>query len=232
MEHEDGTAHFGAWILILETAATCPERGLLLSDANRPIGARELSLKTRGKRDIFIVAIERLLAVGWLELIDVNIENGNQDSRLQAVCKTQSSREGDQREIRGETTAAASAYDSNFKSIKKNIGARKRITFHEFDIESVRLAIESGNLIAVVAALGGNAAKSRETEWIRDSINLQVGSVAAIFLDAIENDEPIREPSRFRIWRDKFVAWSLEDKKDAVQNLMDKICLNLKEDVS
>lgn len=72
MDHEDGLAHFGAWNFILQLAAKCPVRGVLITDSKRPLLAREISLKTRGAIAVFQVAIERLLEIGWLEWTEVD----------------------------------------------------------------------------------------------------------------------------------------------------------------
>jgi hypothetical protein len=87
MDHPDGMAHFGAWVLILETAARCPVHGTLITDGGRPLGARELALKTRGNADIFAAAISRLLAIGWLEEVEMQDTCKQVASRLQAGCK-------------------------------------------------------------------------------------------------------------------------------------------------
>lgn len=98
MDHADGMAHFGAWVLILQVAAKCPPGGILVTDSGKPILARELALKTRGNADIFSSAIDRLVTVGWLEWTEVTA-----DSKLTASGQqADSTRTSRQEEIRGE----------------------------------------------------------------------------------------------------------------------------------
>ena len=70
MDHQDGMAHFGAWNLILQLAAKCPRRGVLVTDGGRPLLAKAFSLKCHGSEKTFQVAIDRLVDIGWLEWVE------------------------------------------------------------------------------------------------------------------------------------------------------------------
>lgn len=69
-EHENGCAHFGAWIALVQLASKCSERGTFI----RELGSRQtphtslsLSRITRVPIDVLNEAIPRLLEIGWLE---------------------------------------------------------------------------------------------------------------------------------------------------------------------
>ena len=74
-EHEDGVAHYGAWVLMVQVASKCEPRGVLRRDDGTPLDARALGLKTRAPKATFEAAIPRLIEIGWLE--DVSQEEVN-----------------------------------------------------------------------------------------------------------------------------------------------------------
>jgi len=66
--HPDGPKHFAAWIGILQVAANCEKRGVLMREnGNGPHTPLSLAFKTRIPADWFEGAIDRLIAIGWLE---------------------------------------------------------------------------------------------------------------------------------------------------------------------
>jgi hypothetical protein len=69
VSHPDGLAHFGAWNIILQTAACCPERGLLVSDSGRALTPRLIALRARVDIGMMQAAVDRLLEIGWLEQV-------------------------------------------------------------------------------------------------------------------------------------------------------------------
>jgi hypothetical protein len=121
MDHPNGMAHFGAWVLILQVAAKCPTRGTLVTDSGRCIGARELSLKTRGSVDLFAEAIERLVQIGWLEWAEIESHASN----LQATCKQparlEGEGEGEGEERESVPQAASPTPPSLFKVMQKEL---------------------------------------------------------------------------------------------------------------
>jgi hypothetical protein len=74
MKLANGPALYGAWVLIVEVAAKCPVRGVLM-DGDGPLTPEDLEIKTDCPAEIFEQAIEVLCGkVGWLEkgTIDAN----------------------------------------------------------------------------------------------------------------------------------------------------------------
>ncbi len=63
----DGLEMFAAWVLILQCASRCPERGLLVSDTGKPYTAQDIAAKTRAPVDKIEVAFAALVEIGWLE---------------------------------------------------------------------------------------------------------------------------------------------------------------------
>lgn len=68
----DGLRIIGGWLLILQVAARCPERGLLVSDGGRILGAREIALKTRASQDEIQSALTVLIEAGWISEEDIS----------------------------------------------------------------------------------------------------------------------------------------------------------------
>ena len=72
MSHPDGIRMIGGWLLILQVAAQCPKRGLLVADSGRILGAREIALKTRAQEKDVRACIALLLSNGWLEEVEAS----------------------------------------------------------------------------------------------------------------------------------------------------------------
>gem|GEM_PF-6256472 len=74
MRMPDGVATYGCWMLILQVASKCPTRGIL-ADADGPLTAEDISLKTDAPQALIERALEVLTSpqVGWL-LVDGNHE--------------------------------------------------------------------------------------------------------------------------------------------------------------
>lgn len=70
LDHDDGMAHFAAWCLLVQVAARCPRRGVLMTDHGRPYTARSLAVRTRGDQATFAAAIPRLVEIGWLREVE------------------------------------------------------------------------------------------------------------------------------------------------------------------
>lgn len=71
MDHPNGAAHYGAWMLIVQVASKCDARGTLLRDGKKPHDCASLARQTRAKCEVFKEAIPRLIQVGWLECISL-----------------------------------------------------------------------------------------------------------------------------------------------------------------
>lgn len=77
LDHPNGVAHYGAWVLLLQVASkgsTSAPRGTLLRECARPHDAKSLARMTRGNETIFSEAIPRLLDMKWLETVEFTIE--------------------------------------------------------------------------------------------------------------------------------------------------------------
>lgn len=68
IDHPDGAAHFGAWLVIIEVASTCKPRGSLM-DGGLGLTARHLGMKSGLPVALFDAVIPRLTGIGWLEEI-------------------------------------------------------------------------------------------------------------------------------------------------------------------
>lgn len=84
MDHDDAMSHMGAWLLILQVASKCPQRGLLIDDRGREITSRSLARMTRGESTVFDAAIPRLVDIGWLTWVD--IEEMTQPSEITGLA--------------------------------------------------------------------------------------------------------------------------------------------------
>lgn len=72
VDHKNGAAHLGAWMVILQVASKCDPRGTLLRGNGRPHNAGSISRVTRIPEQIIEEAVNRLCGdeIGWLEIID------------------------------------------------------------------------------------------------------------------------------------------------------------------
>jgi hypothetical protein len=66
----DGVRTIGGWLLILQLAARCPKRGLLVSDGGRILGGREIALKTRANEEDIKACLDTLCEVGWIRQVE------------------------------------------------------------------------------------------------------------------------------------------------------------------
>lgn len=65
MREPNGAALYGAWSLVLSVAAKCPKRGTL-ADADGPLTAEDLELKTGCPATDFDAALSMLVELGWV----------------------------------------------------------------------------------------------------------------------------------------------------------------------
>ena len=64
-EHEDGEAHFGAWVAVLELAVRCPERGVLTRSNGRPHTVKSMAAVTRFREATIDAMLGRAVDMGW-----------------------------------------------------------------------------------------------------------------------------------------------------------------------
>ncbi len=80
LDHPNGMAHFGAWVLLVQVASKCGKpavkcgagetpRGTLRRDNGKPHDARSIARMSGGDVAILEEAIPRFLDIGWLEQI-------------------------------------------------------------------------------------------------------------------------------------------------------------------
>jgi len=67
VDHEDGAAHFGAWVAIVEIASRCEPRGTLIRSPDKAHNSTTLARISRISRALFDAIFPRLLAIGWIE---------------------------------------------------------------------------------------------------------------------------------------------------------------------
>lgn len=71
--HENGCAHFGAWTAMLQLAAKCSPRGVLIRDLGGrriPHDAASISRITRVPVDVLTEVLPRLVDIGWMEEVE------------------------------------------------------------------------------------------------------------------------------------------------------------------
>ena len=72
IEHEHGAMHYGAWCLLVQVASRCNPRGTLIRETGKPHDEKSLARMTRIGVHVFIEAIPRFIAIGWLEDVDAD----------------------------------------------------------------------------------------------------------------------------------------------------------------
>jgi len=75
LDHPNGTAHYGAWHLILQVASKCRPRGTLVREVVSaesrtlvPHTADSIGRMSHGSAVVISEAIPRLVSIGWLEV--------------------------------------------------------------------------------------------------------------------------------------------------------------------
>lgn len=80
LDHPAGMSHYGAWCLLLAAASRMPTRGLLVTDSGKAMTTKDIARMTRGSAKGFDEALPRLLAIGWVEEVEVNGDVSNVES--------------------------------------------------------------------------------------------------------------------------------------------------------
>lgn len=72
MLHRDGAKIFSGWILILQIASKCKERGILMRDNGQPHTPETMAIKSRAPREWFELALAYLCEnTDWMEVLEV-----------------------------------------------------------------------------------------------------------------------------------------------------------------
>jgi hypothetical protein len=91
---------------------------------------------------------------------------------------------------------SAPGRDESQKTPAATATAQLSVRIKSGNIGKIRDAVQSGSLIGLVQAFGGNT--DRGEEWARDAGEYQLGTILAVFDWRAKNRQPIREPSGLR----------------------------------
>lgn len=94
MSLPEGVRMIGGWLLIVQVAARCPTRGVLVTDSGRVLGAREIALKTRAPENHIQECITTLLKFGWLEEFEFS---GHLPDAIRTTGQTRQDKTGQER---------------------------------------------------------------------------------------------------------------------------------------
>jgi hypothetical protein len=68
VDHQNGVAHLGAWLTILQIASKCTPRGTLVGDSGEAHTPHSLARMSRIPASVYEEAIPRLMNIQWLEM--------------------------------------------------------------------------------------------------------------------------------------------------------------------
>jgi hypothetical protein len=71
LDHPNGTAHYGAWLLMAQVASKCDPRGTLLREGQIPHTPQTIARRSHSSAAVIEEAIPRLLKIRWLEVVVV-----------------------------------------------------------------------------------------------------------------------------------------------------------------
>ena len=66
VDHPDGAAHFGVWIILLEIASKCSPRGNLARSGGVPHDCASLARVSRLQSAVIAPALRRIIEIGWI----------------------------------------------------------------------------------------------------------------------------------------------------------------------
>jgi hypothetical protein len=149
----DGPSIYAAWLLLLQVASKCPNRGVL-ADEDGPLDEDDLAAKTGCPVELFAAAFDVLSnpRIGWLD-VETPPATGSElaacsqstTSTLPA-CPDVSSLKGTEQNNRNGTEpkkGAADAAGGSPKTSKRKPKAQEPVTIpDELDTESVRVALD------------------------------------------------------------------------------------------
>lgn len=127
VSHENGAAHLGAWLAIVEVAAKCDPRGTLLRESGKPHDSASLSRISRLPASVFEEVIPRLLTIGWLETQD---EPANEVTEIPQEAAAPAPQEGAASRAREERNGT----EGNGTEGKESSRSRPRPAKSDFEI--------------------------------------------------------------------------------------------------
>jgi hypothetical protein len=237
MDHPAGMSHYGAWCLLLAAASRMPKRGSMVTDSGRAMSTKDIARMTRGSAKAFDEALPRLIAIGWVEEVDVD------DVVTTEKTGTNADRSASGEDADGSTSAESPQpragipqQGADLVRVKGNgnmngkgkenaaptspppsspaPGARRR--FSAIDPDEIRTAGRSDDPTLIFRAFRCNQEGQRGAEWSREVDGLTLYEMAAILYLAYCRKQPIREPSGFRAMRNA-LAGNLEPAKAALK---------------
>ncbi len=104
----DGPALYGAWVLLVQVASKCPQRGVLADD-DGPLDAEDLSQKTGAPAELFARAFEALThpKIAWLEVVSPTADQQHANSGPTAALGNMPLQRTEQNESETETEGFA-----------------------------------------------------------------------------------------------------------------------------
>lgn len=84
-DHPAGMSHYGAWCMLLAAASRMPTRGLLVTDSGHPLSVKDIARMTRGSAKAFDEALPRLIAIGWIEEVEIQDDAAHADTAAESA---------------------------------------------------------------------------------------------------------------------------------------------------
>ena len=164
VDHENGAAHLGCWLAILQVASKSEIRGSLLrKDARTPINLRSISRITRLDEEILKEAVTRLMSpeIGWLEEVELKelTENNAQDCGNPAPCPHPTDEEG--KGMEGNGMKGTEGTEEKFPHLMAELQKNPTIQTAKAAIRSSHEAFRSVSDMHIENSLAGQPDKSR-----------------------------------------------------------------------
>lgn len=223
-----GTSHYGAWVMLLAVASRMPARGLLVTDSGHPLSIKDIARMTRGSEAVFLEAMPRLLAIGWVEEVEVITPGEAADSDESEGGEAPP--DGAEQPQDGAGITQDPAGKVRLKGNKKGNsipsaaaagiggpgGSGGRTVIEGIDRPAIRQAVEGGDPLAVIGAFGGARDATRDPEWIRDAAGLRILELTAILWIELGERHPVRQPSGLRAARVRWDADPVDDRRETI----------------
>lgn len=157
LEHKNGAAHLGAWLVILQIASRCKERGLLVGSDGCPYDTAAISRMSRIPKKIFEEAIPRLIdGCKWLESVaGAESRDKAPDGRGESAADARDERgiSAESREIGAGSSRHARACDSLPFSSSSSSGSFSEETSEEIsEVAKLAAAVQREEHAAKVRA--------------------------------------------------------------------------------
>jgi len=138
VDHENGAAHLGCWLAILQVASKCHPRGTLLRNGDRPHDSRSISRITRLPQSLIEESLDRLVSedVGWMEVVAMQDVAGQCHSSVTPASPSC-----------GKVTTEEKRIEENRREEKRNrITPPDRLRGNKYEIEYNKLIESSKHL--------------------------------------------------------------------------------------